>query len=268
MATTLIAFILGALPFSASAATGITVLGELTREATLEPGEQHEGRIVLSNGSDHAQEVRVYQSDYLFYADGRNVYGDPGTSPRSNARWVTFTPRQLTVAPGDTAAIYYKIQVPADKALVGTYWSMLMVEPLGPSDLGPLEAEPGKVKMGLRTVMRYGVQITTHIGNAGTRDLRFSNLRLVVDGTDRVVQVDVEDVGQAWLNPTFWVEVRNREGELVGRFEAAKTRLYPNCSTCCRFELGQLSSGAYNALIVADNEDDNVFGAQCTLDIP
>jgi len=268
MRSTLLTCILAVLPPSTNAATAISVLGELTREATLQPGSQHEGRIALSNGADQAQDVRVYQTDYLFYADGRNVYGDPGTAPRSNAKWITFSPRQLTVAPGETAAVYYKVNVPPDDALVGTYWSMLMIEPLGPSDPGPLKAEPGKATVGLRTVMRYGIQITTHVGDAGTRDLRFSNLRLVTDEAKHTLQVDVEGMGQQWLNPVFWVEVHDQKGGLVGRFEGAKTRLYPTCSACCQVELGRLAPGNYNALIVADNEDDNVFGARCTLDIP
>ena len=266
-AAAIIPYVLASLVSGAATASGFSVLGGLTREVTLGPGAHHEDRIVLSNESDHAQEVRVFQTDYLFFADGRNLYGDPGSAPRSNARWVTFTPRQLVVPPGETASIYYVIQVPQDSALVGTYWSMLMVEPMSTTDLGPLTAEKGKAKVGLRTVLRYGIQITTHIGAAGTCDLKLSNPRLTTDGNRRLLRLELENTGERWLNPVLWAEVHDKSGATAGRFEGPKTRLYPGCSADAQFDVSALAPGSYLALVVADNQDDNVFGAQCSLDI-
>ena len=76
------------------------------------------------------QEVKVYQTDYLFYADGSTYYGDPGTMPRSNTRWISFTPKQFTVPAGEEVTVRYTIQVPNDARLAGPYWSILMVEPV------------------------------------------------------------------------------------------------------------------------------------------
>ncbi len=252
---------------NAGLAGGVSVVDGLTREAALTPGAKGEGRIIIRNDDEKARPIRVYQTDYLFYADGRNLYGDPGTAVRSNAKWITFTPQQLVVAPRDTAAIDYVIQVPKDDTLVGTYWSMLMVEPLSTDALAPLPAEKDKAQVGLRTVLRYGIQLVTHIGNSGTRDLRFHNQRLVtVDGKHKL-QVDLENVGERWLTPVLWVELQDAQGAAAGHFDGPKTRLYPGCSARFEVDLGSLASGKYNALIVADNQDDDVFGTKCKLEI-
>lgn len=252
---------------SQALAEGVCVVGGLTREATLSPGSKSEGRVTLVNNTGEPCQVRVYQTDYLFYADGRNLYGDPGSAPRSNARWVTFTPHQVVVPARDMAPVDYTIQVPQDDQLTGTYWSMLMVEPLETDGPGPPEAEEDKTKVGLRTVLRYGIQLVTHLGDAGTRDLRFHGQRLLVADGKRLLQLDAENVGEQWLNPVLWVEVHDEKGAAVSRFDARKTRLYPGCSACFQLDLTALAPGSYNALIVADNEDDNVFGAQCKLAI-
>ena len=123
----------------------VSVIGGLTREATLQPGGRTEGRIILRNNSNEPQEVKVYQTDYLFWADGRNEYGEPGSTPRSNARWIVHSPQQLTLPPKGTESVDYALQVPAQEGLSGTYWSVLMVEPIAAETLEPPKAEEGKV---------------------------------------------------------------------------------------------------------------------------
>ena len=68
------------------------VIGGLTYEHTATPGEEYTGEIILRNHSEDPEEVKVYQTDYFFYADQRVIYGDPGKLPRSNASWITYTP--------------------------------------------------------------------------------------------------------------------------------------------------------------------------------
>jgi hypothetical protein len=252
---------------SCTLAADVRVVGSLTRELSLKPGGKAEGTILLHNDSDAAQDVRIYQTDYLFYADGRNLYGDPGNDPRSNARWITFTPRQVSVPPRGTSAAYYVIQAPADAALSGTYWSMLMVEPLAEGALDPPVAEKGRVAIGVRTVLRYGIQMVTHTGEGAKRELRFLDQQLVKKDGKRFLQMDLESTGEGSLTPLVWVEVYNAQGGSLGRFEAGRLRLYPGCSGRFRADLSDLPAGEYSALIVADDGDENVFGTRRTLQV-
>ena len=96
----------------ACAGGNINVVGGLTRLMALKPGEKSDGRILIRNTGDAPQEVRANLNDYQFFADGRNLYDPPGSHPRSNAGWITFTPHQFTVPAGETVSIYYTIVVP------------------------------------------------------------------------------------------------------------------------------------------------------------
>lgn len=248
------------------AEASVTVVGGLTRELTLEPGETMEGRIILRNAADEARQVRVYQTDYLFQADGRKQYGEPGEMPRSNAGWIVHTPQQVTVPANSTESVFYTIQAPPDE-LRGTYWSMMMVEPIAEGDLEPPQAEEGQVAIGIRSVMRYAIQMVTHIGDTGERDLAFIDRQLIEDEEKRVLQLDLENTGEVWLRPLVWAELYDAEGVLVGRFDAGRGRIYPGTSARYRIDLSEVPAGQYRALVVADNGDEYVFGAQYDLEL-
>ncbi|MFT7550090.1 MAG: hypothetical protein ACI9BV_000386 [Rhodothermales bacterium] len=63
----------------------ISVRSSLSDDRELEPGSTYEGVIQIWNETGQLQEAKIYQTDYLFYSDGSNVYGDPGLNERSNA---------------------------------------------------------------------------------------------------------------------------------------------------------------------------------------
>ncbi len=250
-----------------ASASAVFVIGGLTREATLQPGGRTEGRIILRNNSNEPQEVKVYQTDYLFWADGRNEYGEPGSTPRSNAPWIVHTPQQLTVPPKGTGSVDYALQVPAQEGLSGTSWSVLMVEPIAAETLEPPKAEEGKVTIGIRTVMRYAIQMVTHIGDTGARELKFADKQLIVEKEKRLLRLDLENTGERWLVPQVWAELYDEQGTSLGRFEGGRFRIYPGCSVRYQIDLSEVPPGKYRALIVADNGDEYVFGAQYDLEI-
>ncbi len=100
----------------------ISVIGELSHDRESRPGERYDGVITVKNDSNEPQEVKVYQTDYMFFRDGTNNYGEPGTIPRSNAKWISFSPSFVTVPPQSTVNINYTVNVPQDsvKKLVGS----------------------------------------------------------------------------------------------------------------------------------------------------
>ncbi|MBI4865177.1 MAG: hypothetical protein HY815_33690 [Candidatus Riflebacteria bacterium] len=246
----------------------VSVVGELTRESRGKPGETLKGVVLLQNSSDKPASVKIYQTDYLCYADGRNLYGDPGTIARSNAKWVTVSPNRLTIPPKQTGTANYTVQLPPDSALKGTYWSMVMVEPVGE---GNVEFTPEKlaknelVKFGIRTVMRYGLQIVVDIGNTGTRQLKFLDRKLISQGGKRYLQLDIENTGERWLKPTVWAELFNSEGASAGRFDGGQIRVFPGCSIRQRVDLTPVPKGKYKTMVIFDNGDESVFGAQYDL---
>lgn len=246
---------------------GTSVLGPLTHLKAAHPGEKYEGVILLRNSEETPSEVKVYQTDYLFYADGKNIYGESGSVPRSNATWISVSPNRLTIPPREEFSVHYTVQVPSGQDMKGTYWSMIMVEPISETSAESAKWEKDKSKVAISTVIRYGIQMITEIGNAGASQIKFADKKIISEDGNRVLQLDIENTGERVLSPAVWVELYNKEGASVGRFESGKVRIYPGCSVRHRILLPKVAGGNYRALVVADNGDESIFGAQYDLEM-
>ena len=239
----------------------ITVAGELTHEFVVEPGEVYRGAIHLANYGQTAIGVDMALSDYRFFADDVIDYGEPGSVPRSNTSWITIF-RPSTLQPGETVIVPFEVKVPDDPLLVGTYWSIILVTPQG-----ELSTEPAEEGLTIRQVMGYGIQIVTHIGDTGIRDIRILDSKLLYEGEGAILRIDLENTGERWLRPEAWTELYDENGAVVGPFESPRKRIYPGCSVRHRFPLAGIPGGKYKALVVFDNGDEYVWGAQYDLEL-
>lgn len=244
----------------------VQLAGSLVRQVKVAPGNETQGRIIVSNPSDQAQTAKVYLTDYQSFADGTTRYGEAGLQPRSNAAWVHLIPREQVVPPRGTASFHYIIRVP-EHELTGTYWSMLMVEPVASEKLAP-PAPAGRSQVGIRTITRTGVHLVTHIGDSGERDLRFISRRLEQEEDRLALLLELENTGQRYLNLLVWAELFAQDGTSLGRFDAGRRGLYPGSSARLRADLAGVPPGAYQALVVADNGDEHIFGARFEMNIP
>ncbi|MDQ1329454.1 MAG: hypothetical protein QG641_2744 [Candidatus Poribacteria bacterium] len=251
------------LPFMAKA--NITIIGSLAHERNVETDKTYQGVILIRNTEQEPQEVKIYQTDYLFFSDGKNIYGTPaGKDPRSNALWIVFSPSRLTIPAKATYPLSYTIKVPDDKTMKGTFWSMLMIEPIPKNSPEAVAPEQEKVNTTITQIIRYGFQIITHIGDTGKRELKFVDTQLLKEQEKRILQVDIENVGERQLKPQVWVEIYDKE-TFMGKFEGGITGIYPSASTRYHLDLSGMPEGEYKALVLADCGGDDVFGCTYTL---
>jgi hypothetical protein len=215
------------------------------------------------------QEVRIYQRDYFFTCDGKNLYGDPGEQERSNARWISFSPTSLILPPKGTAAISYVVSVPRDSggpSLKGSYWSMLMVESIPEGSPESSIKQKGSPSPAVVQNIRYGIQIATHIASTGEKLIRFLDVKLTRgEGDERILQVDLENSGTSYMKPETTVELFGSDGKSRGRIAGANYRMYPGTSVRHLIPLGRLPAGTYKALVLVDAGGEDVFGGQYTL---
>lgn len=259
-------FLLLALVPSVSAE--ISVVGALSRNMLLAPGEEAQGRIIVRNKSSRARVVRAILTDYRSLADGTTHYGEAGRLDRSNAPWLHILPREQSI-PGNSSAFFtFIVRVPRDQSLAGTYWSMLMVEPVSAAALEPPDDRGRKPRLSIRTTVRTGILLVTHIRGTGQADVRFQ--KQVLEGTPGRIwlRFDLENTGELYLNLAVWVELFDEKGVSIGRFDAPRQSLFPDNSTRVRVPLSGVPSGAYVALIIADDGGDAVFGARHEIVIP
>jgi hypothetical protein len=252
------------LPLLGRAQVGI--VNGLTQEKVCKPGEAFQGFITVRNYGAAAEDVRIYQTDYSFTFDGKSYYDPPGNAGRSNASWTTTGQNQLTIPGSSQVDLRYAVKVPDDPSLIGTYWSVIMVEVLPKTEAAPPGAPQKEPSLGITQVMRYAVQIVTHIGDTGSRKLEFVGMELLQETGQKTFQVDVQNTGERWLRTYSRLEIYNLKGDLVGKFEGERLRTYPGTSTRFKFDVSHVMEGRYKALVVLDNKDSYVFGAQYTLD--
>nr|WP_321354382.1 hypothetical protein [uncultured Draconibacterium sp.] len=240
----------------------IVVLNGLTHEDEVEVGSNYRGAIQVQNTGTEAQSVKVYQRDYWYSFSGESRHDEAGTLARSNADWIKYTPTLLTLQPNEMAMIDFEVNVPDNDTLNGTYWSVIMVEGIQPEDTS---ASSG-VK--IRTAIRYAVQIITNIGSTGKRDLQFLGMELT-PGEDetQVLNVAIENTGERILKPELNLELFNAEGESIGVFKAERRKTYPTTSILLSLPLEGVKPGAYAAVLIADCDEDNIFGTNITLEL-
>ena len=243
----------------------VLINGPLTQEKEALPGSSYEDVIEITNPSDEPQEVKIYQTDYLFYADGRILYGDPGKTPRSNANWITFSPKRLTIAPKENVKVYYSVRVPENQSLKGTYWSMFMVEGIPPASPESSQTKKDKIALGITQIFRYGIQVVTHIGQTGTKNIKFLGSRLFKKDKFQYFELDVENTGERWLRTTMWLELYDLNGNFFGKFEGERLRLFPGTSVRYTIDLSSVPNGTYKGLAIIDCGNNTVFGANFNL---
>ena len=238
----------------------VIVVGELTHQTEAPIGQTIQGIITLQNIDEEPEEIKVYQTDYIFFSDGRVLYDEPGKITRSNAPWISVSPKRLTIPAQGIATINYILNVPDDESLEGTYWSIIMIEPVPEGSPESADAKEGELNLGLRQIFRYGIQIVTHIGETGDRSLQFIGSRLVKEEEIRILEIDIENTGERWLRPIVWTELYDEKGIFIGKYDGGILRTYPGTSVKFRMDLTSVESGDYKALVIADGGGNDIFG--------
>lgn len=249
-----------------AALADVTVIGSLSRRSNLQPGAAFDGVVLLKNTGARTAEARVFQTDYACFADGRNEFPEIGTTARSNGGWFAVNTSRVKLEPGETVPVRYKGKAPADPKLRGTYWSMIMVEPIA-SASAKAQGKDGEVAMGLQTTIRFGVQIITEFGREGMRSLQVLDKCLVKAEGKRAMHLDIGNNGERLLIPAVGVELFDHNGSSVGRFDAGRMRIFPACSVRANIDLTNVPVGKYTAMVLLDSGDDQVMGAQYEVSI-
>ncbi len=247
----------------------VSVIGELSQDKDVKPGESYTGVIVIRNDTKEPQEAKVYQTDYTFQCDGSNNYGDPGELPRSNAKWIAYSPSFLTIPPLTTLPVNYTVTVPKEVPggkLIGTYWSMLMVEGIqkGSAESSVPQTEK-KAQMGIMQTIRYGIQVATTIANTGQKKVEFLAVALDTTEGKRTLRIDVKNTGDIGMRPDVTLQLFDQQGAQIGKFSGVKYRIYPGTSVRQSIDVSTVPHGTYKALVVVDGGGDDIFGGQYTL---
>ncbi|NQV72681.1 hypothetical protein HQ496_06130 [bacterium] len=262
----LLALILLVNPSSSSAQ--ISVRSQLSHDEVTGPGGSYSGSILIRNDTDEIQQAKLYKTDYSFQADGTNYFGIAGETERSNASWIDLGTSTLLVPPREAVTVSYRVTVPIETPLAGSFWSVIMVEGVPKNSAESLGNTTPDNSLGLVQVTRYGVQVATHIEGTGSAQLEIKDTAFTKseDGVASL-RLDIYNNGDKMVRPDMWVELYDQSGNAVGKRDGLNNRLYPGTSVQQNIKLGKLDAGTYRALVIMDAGSDEVFAAEFNLNI-
>ncbi len=246
----------------------ISIMGKLTHDYSIKPGLETKGKIIIRNKSlTETASVRISPHDYSFNSDGETFYMKPDSLERSCTGWLNLDRSLVHIPPDSIVTINYTLTVPDDEKLIGTYWCIIIVEPVA-TEIKPDINSEEEINIAVKETVRFGVQIIASIPDTGKKEIEFTSAGLIKDeNEDVILSVDLLNTGERWLRPDVWVDLYSNDGSVVGRFTCTKKRLFPETSIRQHINLGVLKTGEYVALIVADDGDEYIVGAEYKLKV-
>ncbi|TDB59536.1 hypothetical protein [Arundinibacter roseus] len=246
-----------------SAKAGIFVLNGLTHLYKVENGQVLKGKVQIQNTADHPQDVKIYLQDLSYFADGRTLYIDPQTNEKSNAGWVKLNTNLITLKGKEKLDIFYEITVPQNVTDIGTYWSVLIIEPT------QIIESAKQTGVTITNTMRYAIQLITNVQPEKAKtDLNFERVDIEINGTNREVKLAVANKGTLYTRPVAGIEIFDRiTGSKVGSFQSGPMGLLPSTSKMFTIDISAVNPGNYSAVLLLSDQNDNAFAMNIDLEL-
>ena len=242
---------------------GIAILNDLTHLYTVAEGATYKGYIEIQNMGKVPQRVKVSQKDFLCNAKGQSFYENPGQHNRTNAHWIELKATDILLAANEKYYLPYEIKTPDHLAMKGSYWSVIMVEPVN-----EVQITPKANAVSIITQVNYAVQIICNTAETGQAEVMFRNTEVTYPQGHKYLLVDLEDTGEMYhkiiVNAEFF---DSKSGEKAGVFESPLQSLFPYTSKQFAVDITGLKAGQYKGTLLANCVDSSVFGLNLTLDI-
>ncbi|WP_018111421.1 hypothetical protein [Thermus igniterrae] len=227
------------------------------------PGASLTGSLVVDHpGRSGTLQVEVVLQDVLLQADGRPLYLDPGSHPRSLTRWLSVTPLVFLLQPQATQEVRYTVQVPKE-AQPGTYWGVVFFES------APAGNRQGGEGLGIRIKTRVGHVVYVEVGQV-TRSGRIQGFRYLPQGQEGPAQVRLvfQNTGTGLLRLKGRVEVRDAQGRPVAQGQVPETASLPGATHELPAPLDRvLPPGRYLVLAVLDYGSPSLIAGEGRIEV-
>ncbi|GLV46968.1 hypothetical protein TJA_01440 [Thermus sp. LT1-2-5] len=227
------------------------------------PGASLTGSVLVDHpGRSGTLQVEVVLQDVLLQADGRPLYLDPGSHPRSLARWLSVNPLTFFLQPQATQEVRYTVQVPGGVG-PGTYWGIIFFES------APAGAREGQGGLGIRVKTRVGHVVYVEVGQV-TRSGRIQGFRYLPPSREGPAQVRLsfQNTGTGLLRLKGRVEVRDLQGRPLAQAEVPETASLPGATHEIPAPLKEpLAPGRYLVLAVLDYGSPSLIAGEGRIEV-
>lgn len=225
----------------------VVILNGLTHVHQSSSGQLITGVIRLKNTSGTEQRVIIYFNDLFQECGKETVLTADSTHNNSIKNWLSTNVNEHVFQANEEYELIYTINVPNDVAIDGSFWGVLMVE-----IEKPIKEDELQYGVKLESKVRYGIQIIADINKRTPSELEFYDIKIEEPDGNKIIQIDLKNLGTYYVQPTLILEVFNTNGEQVKKVEVKFKKVYPNSCKGFTMDISGLPKGAYTAVLVAD----------------
>ena len=241
----------------------ISVVNGLSHIHKVNQGGIYRGTIEIKNTGTTVENLRVFVNDFQYNSKGQTFYDEPTVHQRSNASWISLGASDIEVLPGETYLLPYQMTVPDNLIQAGSFWSVVIVEPANDFDF-----ERARNTIGISTRVRYAVQIIANTGSNAKANVEFANVEIRYENQKKFLLIDLEDIGELYHRIVVSSEFfEKNSGETVGLYYSQKQSLHPNNSKRFVIDVSELANGDYQAVLLANCEDEEFFGINVSIEV-
>lgn len=239
-------------------------LNTMTILEQLKPGEKKQVILAVTNDKDVPETVDFKLADYSSNSDGQHTYDEYPRDPnetipsRSSARWIHLSQNRITLNPREQRKVYYEIEVPNDPNLKGSYWNIILVEPVDVESI----KQPENNGFTLKVKTRYAHHTVVNVGE-GSPKIKVIKSEIKEEGDNRYLCMHVLNEGDKFYDPTLTLKLYGKDGKLVKTLEGHSERLYPGNSKCFHLNLQGITEDELTNLtgfILFNGKDNVLFG--------
>lgn len=243
---------------------GIVILNGLTHSYQIENGKIYKGKISIENTGNSPRNVKLFLQDFGYQADGTIHYTALHTNKRTNGDWIKLNTNLVTLKGKEKTEVFYEITVPTQPIDPGSYWSVIIVEPL--DDIKPSDQKSG---VSITSIVRYAIQVITDYETEKAKpDLKFESVKVEKQEGRQTVHIAIANKGNIYCKPTASIEIYNRKtGEKIGTYSSLTMGLLPDTSKTFQIDISKVPAGKYNATIMTTDEDENAFALNVELEV-
>lgn len=243
---------------------GIVVLNGLSHTYKVENGKVYKGKIAIENTGNQQQSVKLFLQDFSYKSDGSINYSAPHTNNKTNTDWIKMNTNLITLKAKEKTEVYYEITVPDNISDPGSYWSVIMVEPV--EDIKPNDSKQG---VNITSIIRYAIQVITDLDSEKAKpDLKFEGIKIEKEDGKQILKVAIANKGDLYCKPTVSIEIYNKKnGQKIGNFSSQAMGLLPQTSKSFHIDIGNTPPAQYNAVLIATDEEENAFALNVELEV-
>lgn len=239
--------------FASNALASVTIINGLTHVYKGNSGDMIEGEIVLINGSDVEQRVRFMINEALFSCNANRVFTEKDPHAQSSSDWIENGAGERLLLPKERYVHRFKIRIPEDQSLKGSFWSVMMVYVEK-----PIKEEMLNNSIGLNTKIRYAVGLLTNVNSLDQPNLDFEQVQLDEKSGKKALGVKLRNDGSFIEGVKLSLEVYDANGKKVKVLETDRNMVFPGVCKDYIIDISDLPEGQYECLLLAETRKEFV----------